>query len=105
MKNSKKRPKRFANLWSESKLYKKIHQNKNRPKRLANLRNESELYKKIHQNKNRAKEKSQKKAPNNFYFFFKSNPKPDQIIDPNFWVGSSFRYANTIFIGSGCGSQ
>ena len=76
----KKRPKRLANLWNESKLYKKIHQNKNRPKRLANLRNESKLYKKIHQNKSRAKGKIPKRPQITSIFFFKSNPKPD----PNF---------------------
>ena len=91
----KKRPKRLANLWNESKLYKKIHQNKNRPKRLANLGNESKLYKKIHQNKNRAKGKIPKRPQITSIFFFKSNPKPD----PNFQVGLGFRYANPILSG------
>ena len=75
----KKRPKRLANLWNESKLYKKIHQNKNRPKRLANLRNESKLYKKIHQNKNRAKGKIPKRPQITSIFFSSPTQNPTQI--------------------------
>ena len=77
----------MANLRNESRFHKKYTKTnmggkipKKRPKRLANLWNESKLYKKIHQNKNRAKGKIPKKPQITSIFFFKSNPKPD----PNF---------------------
>ena len=97
----KKRPKRLANLWNESKLYKKIHQNKNRPKRLANLRNESKLYKKIHQNKNRAKGKIPKRPQITSIFFFQVQPKTR----PEFLGWVRFQICKPNFIGSSCGSQ